>query len=659
MTGMFLMLAAIWAGDGHYVTFSAAFDRGESEDAVLRISGSSAYRVRVNGDFAWYGPARGPRGYARRDEVPLAPFLHAGKNDLEIEVANYAVNNYQYLNEPAFLAAEVKSGKKTLVSEDDFRAVRTPRKEGTAKFTIQRPWREERDVSSAKGEPIPVRQVPAPKFLSRRVGAPDFSLNASAAPRQFTVADGGSQVVAFDVNESGFVAATVKTKGPVDVTLTFDERLTKGDVDADRLYQGGNVVWHIREAGTWKLETFDPYTLKYAKWSVAGGEAEFRDLFIRRYASAAVVKKGDPNDMSPLARIRRAAIRTFEQNAVDVMTDCPSRERAGWIGDSLFTARAAFHLTGTLYTELVFLENYEKAESFPNIPTGMVPMCYPSDGLRKKWPCAEGMMSTFIPNFAMFFVLQVEEYLGRGGDPEVVERMRPRVKGVIDYLARFENEDGLLEKLPGWVFVEWSKASEYVQDVNYPSNMLWAEALDAAARTYSWPELAAKAAYVRETIRKQSYRNGVFVDHAVRTKDGALEIRPEATETCQYYAFAFGTATPQLHPALWKRLVAGDVGDLSPSALIFGKMLRFDLLRRAGLGEQLLKEIEREFLPMADETGTLWEHSKPTASCCHGLTSYIAVLIDGVRKDLSTGTNLPVPGCVLEKTSPERSSSIR
>ena len=39
---------------------------------------------------------------------------------------------------------------------------------------------------------------------------------------------------------------------------------------------------------------------------------------------------------------------------------------------------------------------------------------------------------------------------------------------LFDYFERFRNEDGLLEKLESWVFVEWSKANHFVQDVNYP-----------------------------------------------------------------------------------------------------------------------------------------------------------------------------------------------
>ena len=43
------------------------------------------------------------------------------------------------------------------------------------------------------------------------------------------------------------------------------------------------------------------------------------------------VKIDDPE----IELIYKAAIKTFRHNAVDLFMDCPSRERAGWLFDSL------------------------------------------------------------------------------------------------------------------------------------------------------------------------------------------------------------------------------------------------------------------------------------------------------------------------------------
>ena len=73
----------------------------------------------------------------------------------------------------------------------------------------------------------------------------------------------------------------------------------------------------------------------------------------------------------------------------------------------------------------------------------------------------------------------------------------------------------MLEKLDKWVFVEWSDANKYVQDVNYPSNMLYAEMLDVMSRLYGDEALHAQAEGIREQIRRQSYDGRFFCDNEI------------------------------------------------------------------------------------------------------------------------------------------------
>jgi alpha-L-rhamnosidase len=216
--------------------------------------------------------------------------------------------------------------------------------------------------------------------------------------------------------------------------------------------------------------------------------------------------------------------------------DCPSRERTGWLCDSLFTSRVAPDLTGTTVVEKAFFENFLLPTRFEHLPDGMLPMCYPADHY-------DGV---FIPNWSLFFVIQLEEYLARSGDQVMVDALRGRIMRLMDYFKRFENEDGLLEKLESWVFVEWSAANQFVQDVNYPSNMLYAAALAATGRMYGDAALSTKAEKIRDVIRHQSFDGQFFVDNAVR-KDGKLEVTRNRSEVCQYFAFFFHVASHIVH----------------------------------------------------------------------------------------------------------------
>lgn len=84
---------------------------------------------------------------------------------------------------------------------------------------------------------------------------------------------------------------------------------------------------------------------------------------------------------------------------------------------------------------------------------------------------------------------------------------------------------GLLERLPGWVFIEWSKANDFVQDINFPSNMLYSAALSAAGELFSDEELKQKSEKLREIIRERSFDGEFFRDNEVYNKDGV----PSAT----------------------------------------------------------------------------------------------------------------------------------
>ena len=195
-------------------------------------------------------------------------------------------------------------------------------------------------------------------------------------------------------------------------------------------------------------------------------------------------------------RIWNAAENTFRQTAVDLFTDCPGRERAGWLCDALFTGRAERLFRGNNKIERAYLENYILSVT-PELPGGMIPMCFPS----------EHKNGRYIPNWAMWFVLELGDYLLRTGDRELIDRAREKALGVVRFFDKYKNELGLLENLESWVFIEWSVANDadYVSGVNFPSNMLYARMLEVAAELYSLPELKDEALRVKETVKRLSY----------------------------------------------------------------------------------------------------------------------------------------------------------
>lgn len=691
------------------VGFRAVFDCPKGRQPMLRIAGSSIYRIYLNGEFAGHGPARGPHGYYRIDEWPLTGIKSSG-NILAIEVAGYNVNSFYLLDQPSFIQAEVVSEGNVLASTAgdgaNFEAtVLKHRLQKVQRYSFQRPfieyyrqgrdadrWREDGSLVLNK---IECSVQPVKKLLTRRVAYPRFfkrrpvslvsrgalerdvqvenlwkdrslvnigpqlkgypeselevipsiilqeirsdkktALQKSYQPKQ-SVKLGENEFCIVDLgkNSTGFVGGEIKCEKPTTLYITFDEILADGDVDFKRLGCVNSVCYDL-EPGIHKIESIEPYTMRYLKLNVLKGACEATGVYIREYVNPesdeARFSCSDPK----LNLIFEAARETFKQNATDIFMDCPSRERAGWLCDSFFTSRVAFDLCGNTTIEKNLYENYALPAGFNHLPDGMLPMCYPADHY-------DGV---FIPNWSLWFVVELEEYLARSDDRALVDALRPRLEALYQYFEQFRNEDGLLEKLESWVFVEWSKANSFVQDVSFATNMLYAGALAAAGRMYDEPDLLDQADRLREEIRKQSFDGEFFVDNAVR-ENGELKPTRNRTEVCQYFAFFFDVATPKSHKNLWDRLLkqfgperqkTGAFPEIHPANAFIGNYLRLELLSRYAGPEQIKRDILGFYLKMAERTGTLWEHMGTQASCNHGFASHVVHSlyrdILGVRK---------------------------
>ena len=673
-----------------HVMFRTEFDRKAGEIPIVRATGCSFYRIRLNGAFVGYGPARAAKSFFRVDEWPLEA-ARDGRNELTVEACVYNVDTLYLADWPGFLQAEVVQGTNVLAAtgaDGCFAAYDMPRVVKCSRYSAQRGIGEAYRLSPDWDDwrarpPLPLAEQPAVRLIDRIVPFPDCSVRAmkaaiattavmrkdkldkyvsnrfidkigpyrkgyrpeelevniwrelqhiavtsvvpvaegAAAP--FSIAGGNGMMFDNGLNDSGFIRLHVDCQRAGRLWLTFDELLMDGKVNPERINAANGILLELKP-GTYDFESFEPYTLRYLHVFTLDGAFRIDLPGFRVFKNADAKRATFRCSDRDIDAIFAAARESFAQNAVDVLSDCPGRERAGWIGDTFFTGRSALLFTGKTEMERLLLQNYLLPEKFDYIPEGALPMISPGEDIN----------GIFIPNWAMWFVIELDEYLKRSGDRAMVDALKPRMTALIAFLKRYRNPDGLLEKLPSWVFIEWSHANKLVQDVNYPSNVMWAEVLDCMDRLYGMPELAAEARVVRDTVRRQAWTGEWFCDNAVRQKDGALKLSGECTETCQYYMFFFGAATPATHPKLWATLLT----DFGPqrkktkkhpkihfSNAFMGNYLRLELLSRAGYGRQLLDETKGYFKYMADRTGTLWEFDSIWASCNHGFASHAAV----------------------------------
>lgn len=666
-----------------------------SDGAKLSITASSFYKAYLNGRFLAFGPARAAHGYFRVDELPLND--QKEENVLFIEVAGYNTRGYYSLDQSAFLQAEIcLDGRPLFWTGRDF-AVRgyEERRQKVLRFSFQRTFTEYYDFyrnpadtytdfnitdeptsaeipAVVKGGRLLQRGVSYPLYPSGSAGMTERGTfesvrkkteeNSWLLKKQLKIfpseeitftpfgtvakyvykkeapsdrAIGAGEYALFDLEYAltGFIRIELRASSASDVLLVFDELDLNADPDgpADiRFDRNGcvNIIgYNFLNAGKYVHSSFEPYTARYVKVLVRSGEVSDVKISVIAYenpdADAFCFRCSDER----LEKIVEAARRTFKQNAVDILTDCPSRERAGWLCDSYFSGRAEQLFTGKNKVEKNFLENYAEMPKLPEVPDGMIPMCYP----------AEIICEPYIPNWAMWYIVELHDACRRMGDVSIAEKSEKTVRGIIRFLQKYENESGLLEDLDGWVFIEWSRANDrdFIKGVNYPSNMLYALTLERAGELYGNGEWTARAEQVRRAVREQSYNGEFFEDNRVRA-DGKLRLLGHISETCQYYAFFSKTAAPGLYPGLFRTLVesfgAGrNEAEVYPqvykSNAFIGNYLRLIMLSENGLKERLSEECVGYFYRMAVKTGTLWENDQPTAGLNHGFASYAANLI--------------------------------
>jgi len=672
--------------------------------ATLRVAAADFYRLWVDGRLAAHGPARAPHGHARVDEIPLQA---GGGATLVVEVHSVNVPCFDGVFQNAFFAAEIVAADgRTLAGTADFEAWRDETLvQKVCRYSYQRGFVESRRMAAdpagfRRGGPAPAGYVRAatsartlPAIMPRGVSYPLLAHHDAGAP----VADGsvsldleasapetravslvgkdgirgflpaeweddstldavrlvwrpggtGARLYDFGRTITGFLSLKVRAAAPEGATVlaVFDEILAPegAPFPVDALRGGWTRVLKWRLApGEYDLLALHPSSIRHAAVVVTEGAAETLGVGIVDYenpdkSNAALPPTGD----ATLDKIIAAARETFAQNAVDLLTDCPSRERAGWLFDALFTGRAEALFTGRNLAERALLENYALSPQLAALPEGMIPMCYPAEALRGE----------FIANWSLWWILELGGYRDRTGDDSVVAASRDKIAALLGWFRKHENADGLLEDMPGWVFVEWSACNDkdHVSGVNFPSNFLYAAALEAAGRLLGREDLSARGAAVRAAAARLAWDGEWFEDNAVRDESGALRLLGHVTETGQYYAFYFGAATPASHPVLWNRLVsefgprrdAAAFPEITPSNAIPGAYMRLELLLRDGRRAQVLDECRGFFAPMADHTGTLWEHLSMHASMNHGFASSAAWLImEALKKPLATRERL-------------------
>lgn len=675
----------VWAATGEQknveLCFSCHLERGRG--ITLELVARDIYNLFVNGRFVSYGPCRSAKGYCRVDRLDISPYLTEDDNVICVYVQSDNTNAFHHVKEEPLFGARILQADTVLRQTEDFQCgYMTDKLSRVERMSSQRGFLEVYDMKADRQRAVfPVlktEQAACPKLLDRGVSyAANRRITAQCiksgkaytdSPAQWendftrllesgqrlsafrrdecdcvlsrellrfrfteeTPEDIRYQLFAFDKVHCGKWMLRVKAAEKTDIWLAYDDILIDGYVKFNREHIIHGAKWTL-EKGEYTLYSQEVYTAKYIQ-IIVQGKAEVEAVSVICIENPDAEQFVMPQLDRELQTVVEAAKNSFAQNAYDLFTDCPSRERAGWLCDSYFLAKAERFFTGDNKVEKNFLENYLLFENEIFRHNGIMPMCYPSE---------VSHADRYIPNWILWYVLELEDYRNRTGDATFAAQHTQRIRDILDFFAGYENEYGLLENLEGWVFVEWSRATDFVGGINFPSNMLYAEALRAAGALLQDRSLTEKSNDLKQKIRQMSYNGTVFIDNAVRV-DGRLKLTDNVSELCQIFAQYFGVAPddPKFRENYINRFRHSDY-EVCPAALFIGGILRLMSLIQMGEYALVLEEVKERFFGMAERTGTIWELFSDNASCNHGFGSIIGKLIcDSAARLQAKGENI-------------------
>lgn len=643
----------IWAGERTQINTNLIFYITLNKPCdILKIGAVDSYRIFGDGKFIAYGPDRTAAEYIRPKTLDVS-----GVKNLEIYVSGYNKSCFGCDFQQPFFGAELYKGDDIVYDSENF-SVKTygQRLRKVQRYSPQRGFTEVYDFIDGKCAELQSYLVPSPKeideikikcnydtidlieyggcknfvqfdacvrecywYNSNKYKLSDDYYNES---RDFIdkIKNGGYSCKDFSlpVEKTGFIGLDIVAEEDVEIFCVFDEFVG----DKGWIFHRSNCNDFIRllvPKGKFNFLSAEPYAFKYLKIiSNAPITIKVKVVLLENSNADKVLVFGNEK----ISAVFEAARNTFKQNALDIYMDCPGRERAGWLCDSYFTAMAEELFTGKREIERCFIENFLLAKT-PEIADGMIPKSFPS----------QHDNGEYVPNWSMFFVLELESYLKSTGDFELIQCAKEKIYKLIAFFDKYVNEFGLLEDLESWVFIEWSICNnkDYIKGVNFPSNMLFARMLDSVYYMYGDKTCHKRAKEIRKTIKELSYNGKFFVDNAVRVDGELVSCQDHISETNQYYALFLGMQCDKE----FKQRIKTEFGpkridkypEIGKSNMFIGYYLRLFWLLKEGDNDKVIEESLDYFYEMSQKTGTLWEHYSPTASCNHGFASVAAVIL--------------------------------
>jgi alpha-L-rhamnosidase len=334
-------------------------------------------------------------------------------------------------------------------------------------------------------------------------------------------------------------------------------------------------------------------------------------------------------------------VRGMQMCSHETFMDCPYYEQLMYVGD----------------TRVEMLINYVMSNDDRLVKRGIQLF----DWSRQYW----GVVREHFPGFdyqlsvtfSMIYVKMVADFALWRDEPEWVKKMLPGVRCNLEYIRKFQNENGLLENLAGWSFVDWvpewrNGIAPDGTKVSAINNLFFVMALKASAfleKEFGDPVL------VQRDLRDADLVSRKIIEEFWDEERGLLADdlnHKYFSEHAQSLALLYNLFEGEREQTVFENLIIDD--KLSRTTIYFSFYL-LETLQKYGRGDLIIPKFEFWKKTVDNGLKTPVEMPEPTRSDCHAwgshpLFHYFAS-IAGIRPS-STGFKeiiiAPLPGTLKE-----------
>lgn len=147
-----------------------------------------------------------------------------------------------------------------------------------------------------------------------------------------------------------------------------------------------------------------------------------------------------------LQRVYDLCMRTLDLGCGEIVMDTPWREQGQWLGDA---AGVTLELILANWKDSSLAAKFLREASWNCADSGLL-LNITSVGANV------GPNRNPIPDYSLWWVRALWIYYLNTGRREFLKALYPQVRGVLDAFNLYINAEGLIENMPGWVFIDWA-----------------------------------------------------------------------------------------------------------------------------------------------------------------------------------------------------------